>query len=169
MKQLPAHIQSKIMPEPTSGCWLWAGATAGKNYGQITHDGKRQYAHRVVYELVVRSIPEGLEIDHLCKVTCCVNPNHLEPVTHKENLRRSDAVLKTKLWAASITVCPSGHEYTKENTAIYNGKRHCRLCAAIAGRKYDESNREKRKLAARAYRSANSCFSTPPTLRGRNV
>lgn len=72
-------------------CWLW---NAGKNswgYGYFKVDGKTKIIHRLVYELLKGSISDGLQIDHLCKIRNCVNPNHLEPVTPKENVRRSSA------------------------------------------------------------------------------
>lgn len=153
---LPPNIQDKIMPEPMSGCWIWIGARAGKNYGVVTHDGKQRYAHTVVYTLLVGPIPEGLEPDHLCRLSCCTNPDHIEPVTHAENMRRSTAVQRMREWASAIMHCPSGHGYTPENTYVNNGKRSCRKCTARANAQYDERNREKRAAAARAYRALRS-------------
>jgi len=74
----------------------------------------------VAYELVVGPIPEGAELDHLCLNHSCVNPTHLEPVTHRENALRADYTLKP--------FCVHGHEMTPENTYIYRGKRSCRIC-----------------------------------------
>lgn len=72
-----------------SSCWIWTGKKGSKGYGLAHVDGGRQaQAHRVAYELLVGPIPDGLEIDHTCNVRPCVNPDHLEPVTHAENVRR---------------------------------------------------------------------------------
>jgi hypothetical protein len=72
----------------TETCWLWTGAKHEKGYGLLKVAGQMHRAHRFVYELLVGPIPEGLSLDHLCRVRNCVNPNHLEPVTTGENIRR---------------------------------------------------------------------------------
>lgn len=112
-----ARFWSKV--DKTSGCWLWTGAVTGSGYGSGSAGGKAVLAHRWAYELMVGPIPEGLEIDHLCRVTLCVNPAHLEPVTHDENVRR-----------AMVTHCPAGHPYDEENTYVRpdRGSRECRVC-----------------------------------------
>lgn len=73
----------------TPGCWLWLGALGRGGYGLSRHRGVLSVVHRVAYELLVGPIPEGLQLDHLCRVRHCVNPDHLEPVTALENVRRS--------------------------------------------------------------------------------
>ena len=81
--------------EFTGFCWNWTAGTSAKGYGCFRlggHDGKRTSAHRVAYELLVGPIPDGLELDHLCRNRRCVNPDHLEPVTGDENKRRSPAM-----------------------------------------------------------------------------
>lgn len=88
------YVNARISPEPNTGCWLWSGAILRSGYGSITIDNRTRMAHRHVYEMVVGKIPSGLCIDHLCRVRSCVNPDHLEPVTTAENLRRSPLVLK---------------------------------------------------------------------------
>ena len=116
------------------GCWIWTGKLVN-GYGSMnTHIGGKHTglpAHRVVYELLVGPIPEGLTLDHLCRVRCCVNPNHLEPVTDKVNILRG-----TGMSARNIkkTHCSQGHEYTLENTRILRLQRgglgrSCRTCA----------------------------------------
>lgn len=77
-------------------CWLWLGATNGDGYGKFAVvssrvGGKPQMAHRVAYELLVGQIPAGLELDHTCETTLCVNPAHLDPVTHAEHAQRTHA------------------------------------------------------------------------------
>ena len=69
-------------------CWPWWGAIGSNGYGTATSDGFRVPAHRFVYERLVGPIPEGLVLDHLCRVRHCVNPRHLEPVANAENVRR---------------------------------------------------------------------------------
>lgn len=81
--------------EKTSSCWLWRGHVKATGYGQVAFERgpvkKKFLAHRVSYELLVGPVPQGLTLDHLCKVRRCVNPAHLEPVTQKENARRTTA------------------------------------------------------------------------------
>jgi hypothetical protein len=74
-------------------CWLWRGKHLPAGYAQFTINRKPVYAHRVVFELSGRTIPEGLHVDHLCRVKGCINPFHLEPVTKQENDRRRDIAL----------------------------------------------------------------------------
>ena len=86
------RILSKV--RKTDSCWIWSGATSSNGYGVANvgghiHNKRSQPAHRAVYELLVGKIAKGKEIDHLCRVTLCVNPAHLEAVTHTENIRRS--------------------------------------------------------------------------------
>ncbi len=102
------------------GCWEWTGRRRAENsYGHIGFQGRNLLAHRLVYELLVGPIPDGHELDHLCRNKGCVNPDHLEVVTHQENMKRLMA-LKTH--------CPSGHEYTEANIYWYDGRRLCRRC-----------------------------------------
>lgn len=70
------------------GCWLWTGPLYSNGYGEFNFDGRNRRAHRFAYDRLVGPIPDGLELDHLCRVRRCVNPAHLEPVTHEENVRR---------------------------------------------------------------------------------
>jgi hypothetical protein len=82
-------------------CWPWRGATNQRGYGNfMLTDGATAKSHRVTYELLVGPIPEGLELDHTCRNTGCVNPAHLEPVTHAENIRRGYAHRKMMRAAA---------------------------------------------------------------------
>ncbi len=103
-------------------CWPWIGAIGtGHGYGNFGVSAScTKEAHRFAYELLVGPIPKGLDLDHLCRVRCCVNPAHLEPVTRAVNLRRGKAL---------ITHCPQGHAYDEMNTYLDRaGKRHCRAC-----------------------------------------
>lgn len=89
MPYLPRPFDHFYIPEPNSGCWLWIGSERESGgYGFIVRNGRSTAAHRVSYEMAKGPIPEGLVIDHLCRVHCCVNPDHLEAVTQLVNVRR---------------------------------------------------------------------------------
>jgi hypothetical protein len=135
MLDLPAQIQNKIIPEPNSGCWLWIGGLDYGGYGQWSVNSKTKIitkkAHRVVYEFYKGVIPNDLQLDHLCRVRCCVNPDHLEPVTGARNIQRGNTGLTNSL----KTHCLRGHPYSEENThyRFVRGRceRRCRACAKI--------------------------------------
>ena len=115
----------------TLSCWLWTGALTAAGYGQIGTGGRRDpkvYAHRYVYELLVGPIPEGLHIDHLCRVRKCVNPAHLEPVTQGENNRR----------ALPGACRRAGHPYPENAQFKRDGKiAYCKVCDRERRRRYD--------------------------------
>lgn len=108
-----------------AGCWVFANPAKSTNgYQQISignENGRAvlRYVHRVAYQHLVGPVPEGLQLDHLCRNRGCFNPEHLEPVTAQENILRS---------VAHITHCPQGHEYTTENTGRTGNRRYCREC-----------------------------------------
>ena len=88
---LLTDFMERVFPEPMSGCWLWIGDCTMRGYGRIKVQRKETYAHRASYELFIGKIPAGLVVDHKCRTLCCVNPDHLEPVTQGENVRRGNA------------------------------------------------------------------------------
>ena len=116
----------------TETCWLWAASINSRGYGQFKMDGRSWQAHRIAYELQVGPIPDGLQIDHLCRVRACVNPDHLEAVSQEENIRRGEGVAVAN---AIKTHCPQGHPYDEANTYIYHGARQCRACSAARDRR----------------------------------
>jgi hypothetical protein len=125
-EQLKQHLLSKGVVD-VNGCWLWTGKIEHYGYGVIWVQGKEKKVHRVSYELFIGEVPEGLVLDHLCRVRRCFNPSHLEPVTRGENVRRGD--LKTNNHCRLKTKCPAGHLYDEENTRVSpSGKRICRAC-----------------------------------------
>lgn len=107
-------------------CWLWTGAPDKDGYGRVQVDRRTCRVHRVVYEMFFGAIPDGLVIDHLCRVRNCVNPNHLEPVTDRENLLRGETFNAAN---AAKETCIHGHPFDEANTHICpRGFRRCRAC-----------------------------------------
>lgn len=97
----PTNILDLIEDKFTvgDGCWIWRAKLVPKGYGQQKWRGQAVKAHRVLYELLVGPIPEGMHLDHLCRNRACVNPGHLEPVTCKENIQRGWAARRPELYA----------------------------------------------------------------------
>ena len=131
IKVLSWRIAAKIRVNPASGCWEWQGKKNNAGYGRVMHDGRLQQAHRVVWSILRKPIPDGLVLDHLCRNTVCVNPDHLEPVTQQENTLRGETIAAAN---AARTVCGKGHEYT---VRIVKGKawRECVTCRNEGARK----------------------------------
>lgn len=122
MRSLAQRLEGKYHKDGPNGCWPWTAGKSNKGYGYVRVAGRgsqTKQAYRVLYEMHVGAIPDGLALDHLCLNPACVNPAHLEPVTRGENTRRHHA---------RQTHCPNGHEYTAENTGRSGGTRYCRTC-----------------------------------------
>jgi hypothetical protein len=117
------RLMRDVWPEPNSGCWLWGGYGTYR-YPQITINSKKFYAHRAAYELFRGPIPHGLTIDHLCRVTWCVNPQHLEAVPIGENIRRGTPGQHN----SDKTHCPQGHPYSGDNLILDAGRKNVRRC-----------------------------------------
>ncbi len=129
--------------EPTDTCWEWRGLKDEHGYGRFSFNGRLRQAHRVSYVLLVGSIPKGLQLDHLCRNKGCVNPKHLEPVTHGENLRRGNNRNRVK------THCVHGHPFDLFNTVFdERGHRQCKVCKDSIKRAY-QAKRERRGLGGR--------------------
>lgn len=125
---LPLRFAAKISPEPNTGCWLWLGCVDRSGYGQVKYKGKTTEAHRAVYELLGGEVAAE-DLDHTCRVRSCVNPLHLEPVSHRENMRRGSGFAGQN---ARKTHCVRGHEFTTANTRPHgDGNRACRQCETV--------------------------------------
>jgi hypothetical protein len=132
---LACRLASKIEID-SNGCWIWTGSKSRLGYGCIHMGGRKGRvieAHIVAYRFFAGEIPEGLELDHLCRNRACVNPDHLQPVTHQENMSRGAHAMKTH--------CIHGHEFTPENTYVNHGSRNCRTCVRRQGAAYRERQR----------------------------
>jgi hypothetical protein len=139
LEKLPERISNRIAIE--RGCWQWTGPLRG-GYGRAILQGgigrREQLAHRSVWTLLVGYIPENMTLDHLCRNRGCVNPEHLELVTLRENILRGEGVAARR---ARQTHCKRGHAFTTENTYRYsNGRRECLTCRRNYRRSYYAEN-----------------------------
>ena len=114
----------------TNSCWNWEALCNKDGYGRINSNGTMLLAHRYIYEILENHIPIGLELDHLCRNRKCVNPNHLDIVTKKENWSRGNSQSAKQ---SRQTHCKNGHEYSKHGIYLQNGHRRCIPCK----KKYD--------------------------------
>lgn len=118
------------VPEQVSCCWEW-NTWSDHGYGIFRLNNKRHRAHRIAYTLLMGPIPDGLQLDHLCRNRGCVNPEHVEPVTLRENVLRGYG---TTALHRRKTHCARGHEFTPENTRPHRGGRRCLQCQLIGNR-----------------------------------
>jgi hypothetical protein len=126
----PDWFEQKVRPYvlvDEAGCWLWQRRRIAKGYGQVWVPGVgNRFAHRVFYEHLVGPIPDGLTIDHLCRVTACCRPDHLEPVTSRLNTLRGATVTADN---AQRTHCLRGHQLAGDNLVAAHTRRGWRECA----------------------------------------
>jgi hypothetical protein len=138
-KGIEKHFNARVAISP-NGCWEWTGLLGKTGYGRFTLKHRKIfYAHRVAWLVIARRrIPVGKQLDHLCRNRRCVNPDHLEVVTSRENTMRGENFCARQ---ARQTHCIRGHAFNEVNTYINpnNGERHCRKCACII-----QKNRRKR-------------------------
>jgi hypothetical protein len=147
------RIMAKVDMQPgpfDTLCWHWTGSITASGYGQVWFGAHgRAFAHRASYETFIGPIPTGLQIDHLCRVRHCVNPDHLEPVTQRVNILRGVSFAADQ---ARRTHCPAGHAYDGDNlvTSTDRGK-HCRYCRTC------------KNATARGWRSRRKAQAPAPT------
>jgi hypothetical protein len=125
-------VQEVLHEKLGTPCWLWTGAKFPSGYGAFWLEGKTERAHVASWKILKGPVPEGMEIDHKCRRVDCVNPEHLEPVTHQENIDRTEKGARGSKNAAK-THCKNGHPYDDANTILaknqFGGpKRDCRIC-----------------------------------------
>ena len=138
-KRAPEERFWEKVEKVPGGCWLWTAFLAANNYGRfnLTH-GTPLYAHRVAYEWANGAIPEGMQLDHLCRVRNCVNPDHLEVVTQRVNILRGASPTAKN---ASKTQCAHGHPYDSRNT-YWRPDGDGRACKACIHRRRTETQRK---------------------------
>lgn len=139
-RAVPSHIGEKLLRTASvdeQSC-LRSDRKLNRNgyvYVYWRKSGVRHAAggYRATWEFLNgRIVPEGLELDHLCRNRWCINPTHLEPVTHAENVRRGEGGIRER----NRTRCPSGHLYEGANLIVRDGRRYCRMCTNRANRPY---------------------------------
>lgn len=130
--------------DPNCGCWIWTGCIDKCGYGKF-NVGKESLAHRASYKEYVGPIPDDCEIDHKCKVRCCINPQHLQAISHAENVKLADH--KTGHRNTKKTHCIRGHEFSDENTFIevWNGirMRKCKVCTRAKNARANAKKRQR--------------------------
>lgn len=133
---------SKVQVSTNKHCWLWRAGKFISGYGEFSLNNKPYLAHRVAYEIFFdKKIPKNLELHHICKNRLCVNPDHLELVTRKEHVSKTDHSNNGEN-SRKKTRCPRGHLLSGSNLRKYAlklGKRSCRMCFNEQNRKYQES------------------------------
>lgn len=138
-------LERLIICEPDvlpTGCWLWPGRKCAGGYGQVSTPQGFRMIHRWVYEHFCGPIPEGTELDHLCRRRNCANFEHQEPVPHVVNVRRGASTGPQK------THCVHGHPYSGDNVGWTTGRRFCRACAVQRSRRYDLKRKARRQPAS---------------------
>lgn len=133
----------------TESCWIWIHQPDSDGYGRFWLSSKNLLAHRVIYELLRKPIPRGLELDHLCRNRICVNPDHLEPVTCQVNLLRGQTHAAKN---AQKTYCSKGHELKDSNLYLRKTGRSCRTCHRERMRRFRVKYPEKCRTVWQRYR-----------------
>ncbi|UPK63144.1 HNH endonuclease [Rhodococcus pyridinivorans] len=150
-----AYIADRVVYDPETHCWLWRLGLFTDGYGKARRDGRMHRAHRVAYEAFRGPIPAGLVLDHLCEVTVCCNPWHLEPVTNRENIRRGKR-------SDTATHCSRGHSWAEHERRDSRGRRQCRACKS-------EADRRRRRVGATPRRTDDTACRRGHELTAENV
>lgn len=122
-------------------CWGWTDSLSKAGYAYFSYGGrkgKKVLAHRLLYEIMIGPIPEGKDLDHLCRNRFCVRPDHQQPASRRENLLRGETIYARE---ASATHCPQGHPYDLLNTRFYKGNRICRKCGILGRARRNKAKR----------------------------
>lgn len=134
--RLPEHFWSKVDVNESTGCWEWSGSKGVDGYGLFAVQRRTKRAHRIAYQALVSDIPDGKLCDHLCRVRNCVRPDHIELVSHRENVSRGRVSQANRERFARMTHCARGHELSGSN--LYRkpktGRRECNECRRIKAR-----------------------------------
>ncbi len=144
--RIPLRMRERIRLDPTTGCWVWTGGRTSSGYGSVSLSGRNTTAHRAIYEATRGPVPAAQVIDHLCRDLLCCCPDHLEPVTNQENVRRGDASWKNGERQRSKTHCLRGHPLSGVN--VYTTSTGARQCKAY------KRQRNARYLAKREEKAA---------------
>lgn len=145
------RLERHSIPIPECGCVIWTRALSTDGYGQFWANGRLRNAHIVAYELAKGPVPDGLEIDHLCRVRCCINPDHLEAVSDRENVirGRGPAVTRARNMLRHSNTCPHGHDdlvyYLRKDGRM---QKQCKTCQAIRHQKRKHVTRKSIAMAA---------------------
>jgi len=143
------NIHGPIVRPELGQCWLWT-AFCDNGYGKFQFRRGTRRAHLWLYKIVVGDVPEGLQLDHLCRNRSCVNPSHLEPVTRSVNVLRGVGPSLARAIQLSKTHCPKGHEYSGNNLFVRtDGRRECRTCMRNRDRAQKAKAKALRQMAER--------------------
>lgn len=123
-------VLQRVEAVTESGCMIWMGALNDKGYGLVYRNERSLRVHRLVYSYFKGAIPAGLGLDHLCRVRCCVNPDHLEPVTQRVNVLRGVGISAIR---ARRTHCIYGHPLIDENLRV--SRTNQRICVTCRDRR----------------------------------
>lgn len=183
-RDLRQRLLSKAVVDWDTGCWIWTASINMHGYGQISvkcSDGKfrPRRAHRVSYQMLMGPIPDGLQLDHLCRNRACINPAHLEPVTNRENTIRGDGPSINSRRLRGRTHCKNNHPFDESNTYIDPlGKRVCRACSREKVRRAEgrsgsqQRTRGRRVVVAQwfgKWLAVGECGHQIPTTNGRQT
>lgn len=137
------RLLAKIIVQP-DGCWVWRGAAQPTGYGQLWNGKRPEQAHRLSYKMFCGPVPDGVEVDHVCRVRDCVNPKHLRLLPHRDNVLAGNTGPARN---AAKTHCDYGHELSGRNLRFaVNGSRQCRACDR---RRAQEAKNRSRRRAPR--------------------
>lgn len=149
-----------VMINQETQCWQWLRGKTNKGYGAVYFSGVQFSVHSVMYMIYKGRIPDGLDLDHLCRNRSCCNPDHLEAVTRKENLLRGLTIAASNF---KVSRCPRGHPYSEENTIRRRGGRECRECSRVLAKAYYQARKhdpiflaKKRKISTKSYNKLKS-------------